>query len=167
MILRVFVLVAALGVVASGCPRGSDSGDSGDGSVVVGSAEAVERVKTAVRALAAPDAAVDYVADQMEGVIKGRTSSQALIHYEGYRVTFTTPGERVTRIRFDFVEAKPTMAQLTDAFGVPEEVARGWLYRENVRATGAGIRIFAEPVTQPATDTSQVQRILVEGEKFR
>ena len=163
MIRGVFVLVVALGVGLLGCSRGSNSDASGDGSAVVGSAEAVERVRTAVRALASPDASVDYVAAQMEGVIKGRTSSQALIHYDGYRVTFTTPGERVTRIQFDFAEAKPTMAQLTDAFGLPEEVGRGWLYRQRIRATNTSIRVFAEPATPPASDTSLVRRPLLDA----
>ena len=164
------ITVLALGAAIVGCSRGGDgaSGTESEARVTpAGSEEAVERVQTAARALAEPNPSVDYVAAQMKGVIKGRTSSQALIHYDGYRATFTTPGDRVTRIQFDFVEAKPTMSQLTAAFGTPEEVARGLLYRHEVGATGGTIRVLAEPVSKPATETSMVRRILVEGDKFR
>lgn len=103
----------------------------------------------------------------MKGVIKARTNSQALIHYDGYRATLTTPGNRVTLITFDFVEAKPTMAQITKVFGTPKSVGRGMLYEHHAAATGSTIRILAEPVAKPATETSLVRRILVEGAPIR
>ena len=40
--------------------------------------------------MANPDRNIDYVAAEMEGVIKARTKSQALIHYDGYRVNLTS-----------------------------------------------------------------------------
>ena len=95
-----------------------------------------------------------------------RTNSQALMHYDGYRVTFTTPGDRVTRITFELIEAKPTMEQLTKVFGKPEEVGRGMLY-DHSEVTGATIRILAEPMSKPATETSLVRRILLEGAQLR
>ena len=79
-------------------------------------------------ALAEPEPSVEYVAAELKGVVKARTSSQALIHYDGYRVTLTTPGGRVTSIKFDLVEARPTMGQLTQIFGKPEEVANVALF---------------------------------------
>jgi hypothetical protein len=68
---------------------------------VRGNDAAVSGVRAAARALAEPEPSVDYVAAQMEGVIEARTNSQALMHYDGYRVTLTTPGDNVTRIVFE------------------------------------------------------------------
>lgn len=167
MVRLVLVFLLASFVPASGCSLFGGSDESGSGVSAEGSEEAMDRVGLAVRALGEPDPTIDYVAAHMKGVIKGRTSAQALIHYEGYRATLTTPAEIVTRIRFDFIEEQPTMAQLTEAYGVPEDAGRGWLYRHSVRATGATIRILAEPATPPATEDSPVRRILIEGEKFR
>jgi hypothetical protein len=165
MVRGLFVLVFALAATVAGCSRGGDSSNEAGAVVPSGSKEAAQRVQSAARALSTRDPSVDYVAAEMEGVIKGRTASQALIHYDGYRVTFTTPKDRVTRIQFDFIEAKPTMRQLADSFGPHEEVGDGWLFRHSSRVTGANIRIFAEPQKSPATETSLVRRVLVEGEK--
>lgn len=167
MVRLVLVCLLASFVSASGCSLFGGA-DESEGEVrPKGSEEAMGRVELAVRALAEPDPTIDYVAAHMKGVIKGRTSAQALIHYDGYRATLTTPAEIVTRIRFDFIDEQPTMAQLTEAYGIPEDAGRGWLYRHSVRATGAMIRILAEPATPPATEDSLVRRILIEGEKFR
>jgi hypothetical protein len=117
--------------------------------------------------LAQPQASVDYVADEMEGVIKARTKSQALMHYDGYRVTLTTPGDRVTQITFQLVEAKPTIKQLTDVFGEPEESPKGMLYEYESVATGSMIVILAEPVSMPADEDSLVRRIVIEGARTR
>ena len=89
------------------------------------------------------------------------------MHYEGYRVTMTMARSRVTRVTFDLAEAKPSMRQLTDLFGKPKEVGRGYLYEYRTEATGAKIRILAEPVSKPATESSLARRILVEGANTR
>ena len=151
-------------LVAIGCSRGESKGGEGPSSKAAeGDDTALGAVQAAARALAEPEPSVDYVAAQMEGVIKARTSAQALMHYDGYRVTLTTPGDRVTRIVFELLEAKPRMDQLTDIFGKPEEVGRGMLYKYHLAATGATIRILAEPTSKPATETGLVRRILIEG----
>jgi hypothetical protein len=59
------------------------------------------------------------------------------------------------------------MDQLTKVFGKPEEVGRGMLYSYYAEATGSTIRILAEPVSKPATETSLVRRILIEGANLR
>ena len=96
-----------------------------------------------------------------------RTNSQALMHYDGYRVTLTTPGDRVTQIKFDLIEAKPTISQLTELFGEPEAVRKGMLYRHDSVVTGAAIAILALPVAMPADEGSLVRRILIEGARTR
>jgi hypothetical protein len=164
---RIALLILTL-TVAAGCSRSENSGsETTEGQAAQGDDAALSAVRAAARALAEPEPSVNYVAAQMKGVIKARTKSQALMHYEGYRVTLTTPGDRVTRIVFDLVEAKPTMGQLTELFGKPEEVGRGMLYRVYTEATGSTIRVLAEPTSKPATEASLVRRILIEGEKIR
>ena len=96
-----------------------------------------------------------------------RTKSQALMHYDGYRVTLTTPGERVTRITFELIEAKPAIEQMTSMFGEPREVRKGMLYQHESVATGSTIVILAEPVSMPANDASLVRRIVIEGARTR
>jgi hypothetical protein len=85
------------------------------------------------------------------------------MHYDGYRAILTTPGQRVTRITFDLIEAKPTIEQLTDVFGTPREVRKGMLYEHVSAAAGSTILILAEPVSMPADERSLVRRIIVEG----
>ncbi len=168
-----FIVGLASSLIAlTACSRGG-SHSNGQASTETanvasaGNAGVAAKVRIAARALAEPEPSVDYVAAELKGVIKARTSSQALMHYDGYRVTFTTPGDRVTRIKFDLVEARPTMGQLTQIFGRPEAVGRGMLYRYRSEVTGATIRILAEPATKPATDASLARRILIEGEQIR
>lgn len=132
-----------------------------------GSDAALDRVRAAVRAMANPDRNLDYVAAEMEGVIKARTKSQALIHYEGYRVTFITPGDQVTQVTFELIEAKPSILQMTKAFGPPSEVAKGMLYEQSSRSTGARIHILAEPGSMPAEENSLVRRIIVRRARGR
>jgi hypothetical protein len=96
-----------------------------------------------------------------------RTKSQAVMHYDGYRVTLTTPGDRVTQIKFDLIEAKPTIEQLTDLFGEPREVRKGMLYEHESVVTDSTIVILAEPVSMPASDRSLVRRIIIEGARTR
>jgi len=155
-------------IVLAGCSRdgGAKGGDSAN-PAERGNDAAMGAVRTAARALAEPEPSVDYVADQMEGVIKARTNSQALMHYDGYRVTLTTPGDRVTRIVFELTEARPSIEQLTEVFGAPEEINRGMLYSYYAEATDATIRIVAEPVSKPVTEESLVRRISIKGAHLR
>ena len=155
-------------LVLVGCSRkgGTDQGDSIE-QATRGDDAALSTVQSAARAIADPEPSVDSVAAQMEGVIKARTKSQALMHYDGYRVTLTTPGSRVTQVTFELTEARPRIDQLTEIFGEPEEVRRGMLYSYYAEATGATIRVLAEPVSKPATETSLVRRILIEGAPTR
>ena len=156
-------------LIVAGCSRSrvGSTEDAPSGAPARGNDAALYNVEAGVRALAGPDATVDYVAARMEGVVKARTNSQALLHYDGYHVKLTTPGDRVTRIVFELTEARPSMDQLTDIFGAPETVGRGMLYEYYAEATGATIRILAEPVSKPATETSLVRRILIEGKALR
>ena len=156
-------------IVAGGCSRseGKQAGEATWTGSAKGNDAAVRIVRAGARALAQPDASVDYVAAEMEGVIGARTRSQALMRYDGYRVMLTTADDWVTRITFELTEAKPSMAQLTDAFGKPEEIGRGMLYEHRSEATGSTIRILAEPVSKPATEASLVRKIIVEGAKHR
>ncbi|MGB5191635.1 MAG: hypothetical protein WBN70_01535 [Polyangiales bacterium] len=159
----------ALSLLAfAGCSRdGTADEDGRSGQAARGNDAAMSAVQAAARAIAEPAPSVDYVAAQMAGTIKARTNSQALMYYDGYRVTLTTPGNRVTRIVFELTDARPSMEQLTKVFGKPEEVGRGMLYSYYAAATGATINILAEPVSKPATDTSLVRRILIEGARIR
>jgi hypothetical protein len=152
----------------AGCSRdGGASGEGVPGQAALGNAAAVSAVQAAARALAEPDPSVNYVAAEMAGVIKVRTNSQALLYYDGYRATLTTPGDHVTRVVFELTEARPSIAQLTRELGEGKEVGRGMLYEHHAEATGATIRILAEPVSKPATETSLVRRIVVEGASIR
>ncbi len=166
---RWVVWLAASLIVAAACSRDGGAGtrDGVSDSSTKGNDAAIPVVRAGARALAEPGASVDLVAAQMEGAIAVRTKSQALMRYDGYRVTLTTPGEQVTRITFDLPEARPTVAQLTKVFGKPEEIRRGMMYEYYAEATGATIQILAEPVSLPATETSLVKRILIEGKKLR
>ena len=158
-------LVAGLSI-SLGCSKSKTEGDIDQDSFAVaksGDDAAVPTIMAAVRALTQPDPSVDYVASEMKGVIKASTESQSLIHYDGYRATLTTPRQRVTRVIFDLVTARPTMAQLTEELGTPEEVRRGMLYSHDSAVTGASIRILAEPVEKPATEASLVRRVVIEG----
>jgi len=155
-------------VSVAGCSRdGGASGEGEPGQATLGNTAAVSAVQAAARALAEPDPSVNYVAAEMAGVIKVRTNSQALLYYDGYRATLTTPGDRVTRVVFELTEARPSIAQLTRELGEGKEVGRGMLYEHHAEATGATIRILAEPVSKPATDASLVRRIVVEGASIR
>jgi hypothetical protein len=164
------VLLGAL-LLGAACSRSGSRGPAGEddsaGQAARGSDATVERVHQAARALGEPGPTVDYVAAQIEGVVKARTKSQALIFYEGYRVTLTTPGDQVTQIIFDLAEAKPTIQQLSAAFGTPEEARKGMLYRYEAHATGATILILAEPVSMPANEGTLVRRIVLEGARIR
>ena len=163
------VLWLALSLISfAGCSRdGAATGEGPAGQAAQGNTAAVSAVQAAARALAEPDPSVNYVAAEMAGVIKVRTNSQALLYYDGYRVTLTTPGDRVTRVVFELTQTRPSIAQLTRELGTPKEVGRGMLYEHHAEATGATIRILAEPVSKPATETSLVRRIVVEGASTR
>ena len=166
----VFWLIWSL-CAGAACSRGSSSREGAEGDSAGRSAQgndaAIRNVLAGARALAQPGAAVDYVAAEMEGVIKARTQSQVLMYYEGYRVTMTTPSDRVTQITFDLVEAKPTIEQLDQALGTPKPVRKGMLYEYDSATTKAKILILAEPVSMPAEAGSLVRRIVIEGAPTR
>jgi hypothetical protein len=132
-----------------------------------GSDAALDTVSAAIRAFAQRGATVDYVAAQMKGVIKVRKKSLALIHYEGYRASLATVGERVTRIDFDFVEAKPSVGQLNEMFGTPREVRRGMLYSHTSSLNDAKLSILAETKDNPAEEGTLVRRLVIEGARAR
>lgn len=165
------LLLMSILCASAACSRSEDGGHAADGDSALQSAKgndaSLPKVRAGARALAEPQPSVDYVAAEMKGVIKARTKSQALMHYDGYRVTLTTPGDRVTQITFQLVEAKPTVKQLTGIFGTPQEVRKGMLYEYKAAATGATILILAEPVSMPADEGSLVRRIIVEGARTR
>jgi hypothetical protein len=164
------LLVSSLWAL-SACSRGETPEHAAEGEPgrahAQGDDSALDHVRAGVHALTQPEPSVEYVAAEMEGVIMARTKSQALMHYDGYRATLTTPGDRVTRIKFDLIEAKPTIKQLTGVFGEPEEVRKGMLYEYVSAATGATIVILAEPVSMPADEGSLVRRIIIEGARKR
>jgi len=168
---RLVVLLVLSLSVATACSRGPGSdavSKSEDGTAGVrGSAAAINTVRAAARALAQPEPTVDFVAAAMEGAIKARTNSQALIQYEGYRATLTTPTDRVTQVTFQLVEARPTIRQLTAELGEPEPNPKGMLYTYEYAPTGATIRILAEPVSMPSKEDSLVRRIAIEGSRVR
>jgi hypothetical protein len=164
LLFSVLVLLAACS--SSKAPKQGAEGESTQASAK-GSDAALAHIRSGSRALTRPEATVDYVAAELEGVIMARTKSQALMHYDGYRVTLTTPGDRVTQIKFDLVEAKPTVKQLTEMFGAPEEVRKGMLYRYESVVTGAALAILAIPVSMPADEGSLVRRIIIEGARTR
>lgn len=160
-----------LAVSASACSRDGGSSRVADSDQLAtrsqGNDASISKVRAAAYAMAQPEPTVDYVAAQMEGVIKARTKSQALMHYEGYRVTLTTPGDRVTQVTFNLVEAKPTIEQLSEEFGTPEHVRKGELYEHKSEVTGSTIRVLAEPVSLPTSEASLVRRITIEGARRR
>jgi len=160
------MLFASAACSRSEAPEHAAEGDSAQASAQ-GDDAALDHVRTGARALTQPEPSVEYVAAEMEGVIMARTKSQALMHYDGYRVTLTTPANRVTRITFELIEAKPTIEQLTDVFGEPREVRKGMLYEHDSPASGSTIHILAEPVSMPANEGSLVRRIIIEGARKR
>lgn len=168
--------IFALSLVLCFCAAAACSRDKGaerttdDGSEKTGARgddAAIETIQAAARALAEPNPTVDYVAAEMEGVIKARTKSQALIHYDGYHATLTTPGDRVTVIKFDLTDAKPSVAQLSDEFGEMKDHRRGVSFDYEVASTGARIVILAEPVELPADVESLVRRVTIQGARTR
>lgn len=149
-------------MVASSCSKTSEEA-VGEGSAPQGDDSAVSTIRAAARALARPDPTLDYVAAQMEGLIKTKTKTQAFIEYDGYRATLTTPAGRVTRISFELTEAKPSVEQLKDEFGDFQEHPRGALFRFESAATEGKIDILAEPVSPPADLASLVDRVSLQG----
>ena len=168
---RLVVLLVLSLLTATVCSRASKSKSEADSNSeqagVRGNAAAIDTVRAAAHAMAQPEPRVDFVAAAMEGAITARTRSKALIHYDGYRATLTTPTERVTQVTFELIEAKPTIRQLTAELGEPEPNPKGMLYTYAYAPTGATIRILAEPVSMPAEEDSLVRRIVIEGARTR
>jgi len=164
---RLIVLVLSIVCTSEACTRGDSLEDLGDqrssGTSEDGNDAALAKVSAAVRAISQPEPTVDQVAAAMEGAIKVRTKSQALIYYDGYRVIFVTPRDRVTQVTFQLVEAKPSMRQLSDVFGTPIVTDTGVIFEHSSSSTGARLHILAEPVSMPPDDRTLVQRIVVRG----
>lgn len=155
----------------SACSRNADpeavSQQESEAAGHEGSVAAIPTVRAAVRAMSQPGATVDSVAAEMQGVVKARTSSQALLHFDGYRATFTTPGDRVTQVKFQLIEAKPSIRQMNEEFGTAREVPKGLLYEHESGSTGAKLVVLAEPVTKPADESTLVGRIIVTSARTR
>lgn len=135
------------------------------GTPTEGSEAVLRSVQRAVRVWSKERPTVDLVAAELKGVIMARTTAQAVMHYSGYRIILTTPGEVVTRIVYQFDdEAKPSILQLTDLFGEPEEIPKkGMLYTHQNVTTGQTINILAKPVTMPVEDVTLVKGLIIEG----
>ena len=79
-----FIVGLAASLIAlTACSRGGgDSGDPGSpesaGALSTGNAAVAAKVRIAARALAEPEPSVEYVAAELKGVVKARTSSQGL-----------------------------------------------------------------------------------------
>jgi len=166
---RLVVLLVLSLLTATACSRGSKSETDGNSEQagVRGNTAAINTVRAAAHAMAQPEPRVDFVAAAMEGAITARTRSKALIHYDGYRATLTTPTDRVTQVTFELIDAKPTIRQLTAELGEPEPNPKGMLYTYEYSPTGATIRVLAEPVSMPAEEDSLVRRIVIEGARTR
>jgi hypothetical protein len=164
------LLVSSL-CASAACSRGDAPEHAAEGDSTQAGAQgddaAVEHVRAGTRALTRPEPSVEYVAAEMEGVIMTRTNTRALMDYDGYRATLTTPGNQVTRITFDLIEAKPTIEQLTSVFGAPRESSKGMFYEHVSAVTGSTVVIFAEPVSMPADEGSLVRRIIIERARRR
>ena len=164
----VILLIALCGVACSKKQSAEQQEEPAAGTPTERSEAALNSVRRAVRVWSKERPTVDLVAAELEGVIRARTTSQALMHYEGYRIILTTPGEVVTRIVFQFDdEAKPNILQLTDLFGEPEESPKGMLYTHQNVTTGQKINILAQPVTMPAEDVTLVKGLIIEGARVQ
>jgi len=164
---RLALLFLAILCASTGCSRGNsreglddqDSSGTGQG----GNAAALTKVSAAVRAMSQPEPTVDHVAAAMEGVIKARTTNEALIHYDGYRAIFVAPRDRVTQVTFQLIEAKPSVRQMSDVFGTPIVTDHGVVFEHSSSSTGARLHIVAEPVSMPPEENTLIRRILVRG----
>ncbi len=162
------LLIALCAGACSKTPGPEEQQGPAAGTPTEGSDAALESVRRAVRVWSKERPTVDLVAAELEGVIMARTTAQVLMHYEGYRIILTTPGEVVTRIVFQFDdEAKPNILQLTALFGEPEESPKGMLYTHQNVTTGQKINILAQPVTMPAEDVTLVKGLIIEGARVQ
>ncbi len=163
---RIAWIVAIALLVAScskddqdGARSGKTTGDAGG----AGSTEVMARLDEAVRVLARPDPTIDLVAARLEGRISERSAALATIQYDGYRILLITPGDLVTRIDFDLQEARPTVGQLTDVYGVPKPIRNTLLFTHEFASRDQRMNIVAEPVSSPAEPTTPVSKIVVRG----
>jgi len=152
------------------CSKGDGAegaGSSASGAPRRGSTAAIPTIERAVRVWRQERPTVDLVAAELEGTVMAKTTAQAIMHYDGYRVILTTPGELVTRIELQFDDAKPSVGQLTDLYGKPEETKNGVLFKHERETTRQTILLFANTVTVPAEETTLIRKLLIEGERFR
>ncbi len=161
-------LIALSAIACSKKEAAEEQEGAAAGTPTEGSEAALNSVRRAVRVWSKERPTVDLVAAELEGVIMARTTAQVLMHYPGYRIILTTPGEVVTRIVFQFDdEAKPNIIQLTDLFGEPKAIQKGMLYTQQNVTTGQMINILAQPVTMPAEDVTLVKGLIIEGARRR
>lgn len=164
----VVVLIALCAVACSKKAPEQDQQSVSAGTPTKGSEALLKSVQRAVRVLGKQRPTIDLVAAELEGVIMAKTTAQSLMHYKGYRIILTTPGEVVTRIVFQLDDdVRPNVLQLTDLFGKPKEMQKGLLYTRENMTTGQKINILATPVTMPAEDVTLVKRLLIEGARTR
>jgi len=163
------VLLIALCAVACSKKEAAEQRPGADADAPSESSEAaLNSVRRAMRVWSKERPTVEVVAAELEGVIMARTTAQVLMHYPGYRIILTTPGEVVTRIVFQFDDdAKPSIIQLTGLFGEPKAIQKGMLYTQQNVTTGQTINILAQPVTMPAEDVTLVKGLIIEGARTR
>ncbi|MEM7436993.1 MAG: hypothetical protein AAF436_17695 [Myxococcota bacterium] len=166
------LLCAVMAVGTTACSKGESPAESsatgeGSGAPVQGSNAAIPTIKQAVRVWMHDQPTVDHVAAELGGKIMARTPSQAVMHFDGYRAILTTAGDIVVRIAFHFDKAKPTLFQLTELYGKPEEVSKGALLETEVPVTGRRVRMLARTVDVPPTESTLVKGLLLDAPRAR
>ncbi|MGB5812428.1 MAG: hypothetical protein WBG86_17955 [Polyangiales bacterium] len=166
--LTLMIVLALVGCSKNDAESSEPQSGDGSGSVVKGSDAAMPTVWEAVRVWTRQPPTIDRVAAELEGVIMARTSSQAIMHYDGYRVILTTPGDMVTRIVFQFDPGtRPTIYQFTETYGMAKEMPRGMLYTYEAPTTGQKINILARTEAMPAQESTEVLGLVIEGARVR
>jgi hypothetical protein len=163
------VIVSLIAWCSIACSK-NDSVEDSDQAIsgqAEGSKAALPAIQKAARVWSREQPTVDVVAAELEGVVMARTTAQAIMHYPGYRIILTTPGETVTRINFQFDDAKPSIRQLTELFGEPAPHGRGMLFKHEIKSTGQRINLLAETVSSPADESTLVKGMIIEGARIR
>ncbi|MEM7136579.1 MAG: hypothetical protein AAF500_08380 [Myxococcota bacterium] len=166
------LLCGFMAVGTTACSKGESSSESGaigegSGGPVQGSDAAIPTIKQAVRVWMHDQPTVDLVGAELGGKITARTPSEAVMHFDGYRAILTTAGDIVVRIAFHFDTAKPTLFQLTELYGQPEEVSKGALLETEVPVTGRRVRMLARTVDLPPTESTLVEGLLLDAPRAR
>ncbi|MEM8609744.1 MAG: hypothetical protein AAGF92_21785 [Myxococcota bacterium] len=165
MLTRTTTLALLFALAAWGCSK-NDGADGASGAVARGSEVAMPTVDEAVRVWTQPELSLELVAAKLKGVVMSETTSQATMEYEGYQVLLKLSGRMVTRIEFLFDDTKPSVLQLVELYGKPQEVRKGMLF-ERVLQERFRVRMLAVPVSMPAEDGTLVKSLLIEGGPLR